>query len=223
VLPFVDRNSSEASVPATLRDVLGVRRYASSSNESVGSPGDVTVFVAQTADIAQYDKETVDYRGEFVLTLTRIDVAAVLPIEVGATFTDGPLRFRVDRLQPEESGLRMHIRTSNVRTLFNRSPRPVYYYFLRNRRLSEASEANVYRNRVVLEPLYPRASPFEVSTSEVFFGRMVWRNEWPKVGAGHLQLDATWMDDAELVVIRTVADGMLARALTMSGVTLAVD
>jgi hypothetical protein len=218
VLPFADRHTEEASVPATLRDVLGVRRYGVASNGFVGSPEALIALVARTADISPHHGEPVDYMGEFVLTLTRVDVAAVLPIEVGATFTDGAHRFRVDVLQPVDEGLRMFVRTSNVRTIFNRSPEPVYYFFLRNRRLSEASEAHVYRNRVVLRPRFPRASALEVSTSEVFFARMA---RWPN--AGQWQLDDAWMKDAELVVVRTVADGMLARTLTLNGVKLAVN
>jgi hypothetical protein len=218
VLPFADRNANEASVPATLRDVLRVGRYAVAVNGSVGSPGDVTGFVARTAVVSPHDGTAFEYRGEFVLTLTRIDLAAVLPMEAGATFTDAGHRFRVERLHHEEKGLRMFVRTSNVRTIFNRAPRPVYYYFLRNRRLSEAAEANVYRNRVVLDPMFPKASAFQVSTSEVYFA-MVTR--WPDIA--ELRLDDAWLKDAELVVVRTVADGMLVRTLTMSGVTLAVD
>jgi hypothetical protein len=218
VLAFADRNTEEASVPATLRDVLGVRRYGVASNGFVGGPGALVAFVGGTAEISLHQGKSVDYAGDFVLTLTRIDVAAVLPIEVGATFTDGAHRVRVERLEPEGNGLRMYVRTSDVRTLFTRTPRPVYYYFLRNRRLSEAAEADVYRNRAVLASLYPRASPLEVSTSEMFFSRMV---RWPN--AGQFRLDDEWIKDAELVIVRTIADGMLTRTLTMTGVELSIE
>jgi hypothetical protein len=217
VLSFADRNTEDASFPATLRDVLGVRRYAIGSHGTVGWRSDLIAFVARSADIWLRDGESADYQGDFVVTLTRIEVAAVLPIEVGATSRNGAHRLRVERLQREENGLRMFVRTSDVRTIFNRAPRPVHYFFLRNRRLSEASEANVYRNRVVMEPLFPRASAFEVSTSEAYF----YRARSPQID--ELRLDEAWLSDAELVVVRTVADGMLARALTMTGVTLAVD
>jgi hypothetical protein len=208
--------SDEASVPATLRDVLGVRSYKLANNATVEWPGGVPVFVARAADLPAPGIRPSGYRGEFVITLTRIAVASVLPITVGATFADGAYRLRVEGIEREDGGLRIFARTSNVRTIFKRSPQPVYYFFLRNRRLSEACEASVFRNRVVLGTRYPKASPFEVSGSEMFF-RRVW------LEGKEARPDDEWLAEAELVVVRTVADGMLARTLEMTGVEVASD
>jgi hypothetical protein len=217
VLPFTDRNTDRGSVPATLKQVLGVQRYAASTTASVGWPGDSVAFVARTSETSRAAAAGPGtYRGEFVLTLTHMAVAGVLPLVTGATFAEDGYQFFVERIEHDDDNVKIFGRTSVVRTIFYRAPQPSYLFILRNRRLSQAIEADVYRNHVVLRPMFPISSAFYVSTSEIDVNRAGRRRE-----AVEPVFDAAWLKDAELVVVRTVAGGMVSRILELQTLTIA--
>lgn len=178
----------------------------------MGSPGYANVFLAKAPLDPGKTAGAGVYRGDFVLTLTRIAVAARLPLQVGASFQERRHGFRVERITRDERGLHIRIRTWRLRTIFDRRPAPAYYYVLRNTTRSEAAEANVLSDRTILRA-YPHFSAFQAEVPELYFTEYSGRHRF-----GTIHLDDAWVRDAELVIVRTLDDGMIARTLEMRGI-----
>jgi len=215
LLRFDERHQDEAPLPATIRDVLGVSRFGGNITQ-VSGPRAIA-FVAPIDELKRDRSISALYRGEFMIDLTRLEVAAVLPLTSGASFQDGAYRVRIDEIRRADPGLSIRTRLSNVHTIFDRTPSPTFRFFLRNTQQAQATEGTVNYRRPPTA-LGPGAwSGFRAFDGDLFFPDM-----YRALPAGSLELDDAWLERAELVILRSIYDGSVPRTLEMQGVRVTV-
>lgn len=217
LLSVADR-SDDGPLTVTAREVLQVPRLGlgpGSGTSGLASgrrvtPGRSVAFLWEADRVRQGEEVNGTYRGEFAIALTQMEIAATLPFIPGAVFRDRHAGFQIDDVLREESRLRVRARMFRVRTIFDRTPRPSYKFYIRNRSRAEASELDFYQRPALTGSApVPRTSGFEVLVAEPIFR---WRD------AGLPQLDETWLADAELVIVRSTYRGSVLRTLEMNNV-----
>ena len=212
-----------------VKNVLGVEQLL--HRQAVSSGGETAIiFVIRGEDLAHYHERTrgrralARYRGDFVLDLWHIEVAAALPLERDATFQEGAYRIRIDEIVDRPDGPAIRVTSSNVSTMFDRAPRPSHILFLRNNYLREAvgAELRPMREPVFL-PFFGMSGVFGASTSSVFASEAYLIRPSPGYGPAleQPQLDPNWILGAELIVLRMVPGGSVRRTLEIDGVLLA--
>lgn len=213
--------SGEENMPPlrrTFRNVLGVRRLIESGPPRGEMP---VVFVLREDDFERHRSKTGTYQGQFLIGLSHVSIAAILPVERGAKYQHGAYRFRIDAFHQQAAGLTVRARISNVSTMFDRRPRPTYFYYLRNQRRSEAAaglQRPFFEDDFFLRLFGVHGS---ADTSGFTSGATVIR--FPEAHGNTealIEIDSAWLADAELVIVRMTGEGSVPRALEFDGLPL---
>lgn len=200
------------SLNSGLRAILGV-------DAVVGprlSPSESMVMIAAQRQPALDRGFVGAYRGEFAIDLAEMSVAAVLPLQQSSAFQSGALRITLVESRWYDQGVNISYRMSDVRSsYFDRKLPDSYDFYLRSPSRRKATEAqHVFRGTSFYTPRFgvsgvhlSAASPFyadmrEMNFSSNYYGRTVAVN-----------VDRSWMDDAELVIVRTRRAGTISRTL----------
>ena len=158
------------------------------------------------------------YRGEFAIDLAEMSVAAVLPLKSASTFQSGALRITLVESRWYDAGVNIRYRLSDVRTSgFDRTLPDSYDFYLRSASRRQATEAqHVFRGSTFFTPQFgvsgvhlSAASPFYADRREMNFSP----NYYGTTAA--VNIDRSWMDDAELVIVRTRRAGSVTRTLVV--------
>jgi hypothetical protein len=194
---------------------LGVGRLAIQDSLE---PERAVVLLLREMDFMRYAPRTGLYRARAVVKLTREEMVATLPVQAGATFQDGPYRFVVDEVRIASESLGIRARISDARTAFDRRPTPTYAFYLRNQQRSEAVGGSVHyvQHNTLLTRLLPGLS-FGNSASSNGFSAAGHFIHFPPGYApterDRLDIDAAWIADAEIVIVRATVEGSVSRPL----------
>lgn len=200
------------SLNSGLKAILGV-------DDVVGprlSPSESMVMIAAQRQPA-LDREFVgSYRGEFAIDLAEMLVAAVLPLKQSSEFQSEALRITLEESRWYDQGVNVSYRMSDVRSsYFDRKLPDSYDFYLRSPSRRKATEAqHIFRGTSFYAPGFgisgvqlSAASPFYADMREMTFSS----DYHGRTAAVHV--DRSWMDDAELVIVRTRRAGTIMRTL----------
>jgi hypothetical protein len=144
----------------------------------------------------------------------------VLPLEPGATYQSGPHRLVVRQIRFESDHLSILADESDAVSVFARRPQTMRNVYLRNRRSSQAVLGSSFPLRADVTLLRLLPVPFGYSAGEptgftleaqaIDFPPTFARRDLPVV------LDETWINDAELVIVKSTQEGSVSRELTIS-------
>lgn len=169
-----------------------------------------------------------DLDARLLVDLTRLEVAAAMPLRAGERFDEGSFHLTVDEARFRESELQARARVTSVATILDRRPRPVYLYYLRNRSRGEAVSGSWHFARQhTFMPMFGwsmamgEADPSGFSTNPLVVNFMqrgfgTGGPEQPPV----IDVDRDWIEGAELVIVRATHDGSVRRTLEIKGIPL---
>lgn len=200
------------SLNSALKAILGV-------DAVVGprlSPSESLVMIAATQQPALERNFAGSYRGEFAIDLAEMSVAAVLPLKAAATFQSGALRIILVESRWYDAGVNIVYRISDVRTSgFDRTLPDSYDFYLRSPSRRQATEAqHRFQSSTFFEPRFG-VSGMHLSAASPFYADMREMNFSPNYYGTTVavNIDRSWIDDAELVIVRTRRAGTVTRTL----------
>jgi len=214
-------SENEIDRDEAIRRLLGVRRLSSAGTSAV-FPQAVPVFLMREPDFERQSSAQGSYRGRFFVQLTRHQIEATLPLAVGASGGNPPFRIAIDRVVFAFGGLDLRLRESDASSSFDRRPRRVRRYFLRNRRTSLAVEGLLgdfdrvlpgFLGNVAVSPYPYRFHAANIglrSGSYRMYGQ--YRGNQGEVP----QIDASWLKEAELVVVVSTRERDVERTLDIA-------
>jgi hypothetical protein len=177
----------------------------------------VVVALLRESDFTLYAPARAVYHGRAAVELTHEEAVAWLPLQVGATFKDGSYRLVVDQVRTASRSLGIRARTSHAWTAFDRRPIPSYTFYLRNQRRDEAvsGSADPLQQAWLLPGFFGGMHYDYGGTGFAAFEQFI------RFPAGYgvtnyrpdVMVDAAWLADAELVVVRATAAGSVPRPL----------
>ena len=200
------------SLNAGLKAILGVHAVVGPRL----SPSESLVMMA-TPQQSTLDRAFVgSYRGEFAIDLAEMSVAAVMPLKNGSTFHSGALRITLVESRWYEAGVNISYRMSDVRTSgFDRTLPDSYDFYLRSPSRRQATEAQQrFRGSAFFAPRF-EVSGMHLSAASAFYADLREMNFSPNYygTTAAVNIDRSWMDDAELVIVRTRRAGTIKRTL----------
>jgi hypothetical protein len=211
--PPIDAND-EAAQRTVITRLLGVRKLIEATVDVRPTPEKPTVLLVKTQDVARFESRTAAYHGRFVVSLTELAVAGVIPLAQGAKFQDGVFRLVIDDVVRETPTVTARVRMSGAGTLFERRPPATYSFYLRNSRLAEAATG---ASRITSHaPSLPFLPMFDVSSNSPhgFYARAESIHFPGGVFPGRNDfLAPDWIDGAELVIVRSTPEGSVYRTL----------
>lgn len=197
------------SLESALKAILGV-------DAVVGprlSPSESVVMIAARQPL---DRQFVGaYRGEFAIDLAEMSVAAVLPLKESAVFEARALRIKLIESRWSEAGLTIRYRMSDVgSSSFDRRLPDSFEFYLRSASRRQAVEAqHTYSGSTFYAPAFgvtvehaSVGSRFHADQREMMF-----QNLYGPTAV--VRVDRSWMDDAELVIVRTRRERTIMRTL----------
>ena len=212
-----------------LEQALAVRAIHGSSRR--GTSGAAPLLWLPSTD-TPVGGTTATYEGVFAIDLRQVEVAAVLPVQPGARFQDGAYRLTVKNVRLSEGGPRLDVEWSGATSVFHRHPDPEFSVFLRNTVLQEALAGDIQS----LTPGTPGAGlillgrlgyigalfGFRADGGVIRFPSAgLARASSAKTSVGRAESDdGAWLRNAELVVIRILAHGVIQRAVRIENVAL---
>jgi hypothetical protein len=207
---------------AGLRDVLSVDRVGGFGQYY---PERAFVMSIREADFKASDGATGAYTGRFIVDLSHDEVAAVLPLRQGASYQHGADRFVVRLARAGDDGITLQIRRSMAKTMFDRRPPTSYAYYLRNRGRREAfvTFLGSRRPHVFLPFIGFGFSGYGTEGTSRSSGFGAWEEgitRYPLHGRPfeeELALDDAWINEAELVIVRTTREGSVLRTVEVPG------
>jgi hypothetical protein len=144
-----------------------------------------------------------------------------LPLQRDATHQHRSYRFSVIRVQSGGDGVSILTEQSDAVSIFSRRPSTRRSFFLRNRRRSEAIEGSSYRLRpeITVMRFIPLAiglgheagSGFGIAANMIQFPPMYGVPEGVP-----LALDDEWVEESELVIVRSTESGSVERRLAVA-------
>jgi hypothetical protein len=200
-----------AAEQVALREALDVDRML---NLRTYGAEHAVLFVTPEADVARLASRRGTYRGRFRMDLMHVEAVAALPLVRGATFKAGAYRLTIDDVQLD-GPLTIRVRQSNAATMFPRSGHPSYAFHLRNRRHGEALGGYTLSQRArFLFP--PVAGIVEMANATpgvtISADSLTFRGSFSQAELSSF-LTPAWLEDAELVVVRTTNAGTVERLL----------
>lgn len=203
-------------VDEAVRQLLNVERLIDRSRQS--KPDSVIVLYARFADLQRLAPARGTYDGRFRVSLTRHDIEAILPLRRGAAHRDGAYRFVVDRIHQESGRVTVMARESDAVSVFDRHPRSGITFYVRNPYLSEAALGSHYESRSDIA--LARVLPFAIGVGESGNSGFRPRALTVQFPATHLEpervvFDSSWMEHAELVLVRSTQGGAVERRLAI--------
>lgn len=205
----------------TVRDALAVRRLFEG-----GPPRgeNAIVFRMRADEFERVKSRTASYRGQFLVDLQSVEIAAILPVERDAMYQDGSYRFQIHEVQRAAPGMVMRARVSNVNgTIFDIRPRPSYSFYLRNRQVSEAATGYLSEDETFIPLMLLGFGRLGVSATWSGFGLGTYLlrfSETQGYPSEAVRIDDSWFADAELVIVRTRREGSVPRRLEFDGFQL---
>jgi hypothetical protein len=201
------------------RRLLEVDTLADSSAHS--SAESTVVLFARTPDIERLAPTQGAYEGLFRIFLTQHEIEAVLPLRPGSTYQNQSHRFSVIRVQSNGGDVSIIAEQSNAVSILSRRPHSNRSVYLRNRRRSEAIQGSSYelRQEIALMRLIPFAIGVAGERESGFRVRADMLQFPPMYGAPEglpFALDAAWIDESELVIVRSTERGSVDRRLAVA-------
>ena len=180
------------------------------------SPSASLVLIA-TPQRPTLDRDFVgSYRGEFAVDLAEMSVAAVIPLKNASTFQSGALRITLVDSRWHDAGVDISYRMSDVRTSgFDRTLPDSYDFYLRSPSRRQATEAqHRFRGSGFFAPRF-EVSGMHLSAASAFYADLREMTFSPNYYGTTVavNIDRSWMDDAELVIVRTRRAGTIIRML----------
>jgi hypothetical protein len=220
--PGIDESPNQNNV--VMRAVLNVERLV--EREQHERPDAGVVMVARTADLRQLASDSGVYEGRFLLSLTRHDIAAVLPLRVGAAVRLGAYQFSLDRIRSRQSRISLLARESDASSVFTREPPRRIDYYIRNPVTSEAVQAawRELGGDIRLGGFLPFVSGIDKSQRSGFRA-LAGSLEFPSSYGGEPRVvfDGTWIERGELVIVRSTEAGAVERRLAIAGFPLRTE
>jgi hypothetical protein len=218
--PLVDQKG-RSLIFLALQKVIGVQRVTSTGTAGADR---IVAFVTRNGDLASRQPNTGDYSGKFVLELTQLERAAVMPLQPG-TFQDGDFRIQLQQVRtaPDDDGLFVRAKISETETMLDRRPTLSYLYFLVNYERDEAISGYVsgaQRSGLLgpFSPSYWFPQGFTIETTSMRFSI-----PGAVRGASGREFQSGWVENAKLVLVKATALGAVTRELQLSNVTTIVE
>lgn len=204
---------SGTSLDEVLKTVLGVEAVAAAGGLS-SRESSLPLLVTRPRSLLD-QQFSGSYRGEFAVDLAEMSVAGVLPLGRSATLQSGALRITVLDARWFDRGVHVRYRMSDVPTLsLARTPADRYEFYLRSAAKAEATQGHHFtRGSTLFFPsaastvYLSSASPFYADTGEMTFSTSYFGER------SAVQVDESWMTDAELVIVRVTQAGPVYRTL----------
>jgi hypothetical protein len=211
-----------------MRQVLAVDRLVGSahgrySRGAVPVTGLDGIIVTQDA-FDTHSGRTGTYRGQFVVDLDQVQIAAVLPLDVRAEFQDRGFRVVIDQVIPQGRTASIKVRQFTTTSIFDGEAVPVLSFYLRNRGRAEAvagskrpsllAHSTGFGLPLLVGVSYGSGGPgtgFDATADIIQFP------EVPPTDKPAVDLNAAWLADAEFVIVRTVPGGSVSRTLEIPG------
>lgn len=200
-----------------LRRLLNVERMAGEWHyERTQWP---VVLFAKEPDIRRLAPTDGAYEGRFRVSLTHHQIEAILPLRSGAAHQNGAYRFTLDRVGLQPGRVSINARVSDARSTFDRRPPGGFMFYLRNQQASEVVPGNEYdlRNEVSLMRVLPFGAGTASGESSGFTLRaaMIYFQPSPGAVGQQVSFDSRWIEQAELVIVRSTQAGSVERRLAI--------
>jgi hypothetical protein len=203
-----------------MRHVLGVGRVAGVS-QGVWIAEGVPAIVVSQADFRKYSAASGTYRGRFLLDLERVEIAATLPLQVGAEYFDRRSRVTIEGIIPQAQAASIRVRQVIVSTMFHSKALPDLSFYLRNRDAAVAiagSSGGMGAASVGLSLPMLYGMSYAGSSMNGFHVT----GDYLRFSGSHPQEDPVdispeWLSRAELVIVRTVQAGSVTRTVEIPG------
>jgi hypothetical protein len=199
---------------AAFRSVLGVGRLLGTSTGATRT----NLITIKDADFQRLGARSATFRTQAQVRLTRNYVEAVMPLVPGSRVHQGAHDVLVLAVQRNSAQMRVVVRDSEPHSMFERAQWSSTQYFLRSRAASEA----VYGSAEPLDMSFGPLQIFGLTTggSNLAFPPKAWSIRFDRVDRlaqpPTWQLDDRWVDAAELVIVRSVPEGSVTRALEIA-------
>lgn len=144
---------------------------------------------------------------------------AIVPPRSGETYRSGAYRLVLDRIRHSQSRVSLVARESDAVSVSERRPRSRILFYLRNRSRTEAVEGSRYelRSDVTLARVLPFAFGVGEEENSGLTARAINIDFPPTYNDQKLiTLDADWLSQAELVIIRSTEGGSVERRLAIA-------
>jgi hypothetical protein len=185
------------------------------------------ILFAKVPDIRRLVPANGAYEGRFQVSLMRHEIEAVLPLRSGAAHQHGAYRLALNRVELQPGRVSINARDSDARSAFDRRLPGRFVFYLRNRQASEAVPGNDYdlRNEVSLMRVLPFSGGFGSEGSTGFTPRAVMiMFEASRGGSGQqVRLDSQWLEQAELVIVRSTQAGSVERRLAIPNLPIRLN
>lgn len=202
--------------------VLGIRVMLGVSPRPVGL---MPLLVLREQDLRNQEVATGHYQGRFHVRLTHYQIEATLPLRSGASGGRWPYQVVMDRASFAYGDVDVRLRETNASSSFDRRPRTQRKFFLRNPKKSEAVEGMLgdFDRPLPLPGLFGVSS--FASTRNGFHSANIGLRFGPRAiyvtsnerGRG---IDASWLQDAEVVVVTSTEEGAVERMLDIAAFPL---
>jgi hypothetical protein len=186
----------------------------------------VSAIVVTQADFNRHSGRTGLYRGQFLVSLDRVETAATLPLRIGAEFQDRRRRIVVDEIIPQAQSASVRLRQFTTATMFHSRSLAELSFYLRNRDNAEAVAGAAYHPFGMSAVGLPFVFGFSGASSGPAIGFDVkselvrFPQTYGAEGQG-FDFSAEWLSRAELVIVYTVAEGSVSRAVEIPGFEIA--
>ena len=156
---------------------------------------------------------------EFIVDITKLQAASTMPLARGY-FQDGAYSLALLEVRETPAGVRVQAQRTLVSTLFDPHVRPVYWYFVRNRRLGEAVRGNQHGGATSVAFAFgfgfsSASGGFAADAATIQFDRRD-----PMSPDAEMILTREWLDGAEFVIVRATHEGSVRRTLQIAELPL---
>jgi hypothetical protein len=215
-VPIDEAEGAQRSV--VLRRLLNVERLAGERPyERAEWP---VILFAKEPDIRRLAPAVGAYEGRFRVSLTHLTIEAILPLRSGAAHENGAFHFALDRVELQPGRVSITARESDAWSTFDRRPPSGFMVYLRNQRASEVVEGMHYdlRTEVSLMRALPFSAGFGSEDNPGFPPRavMIQFHDSRNASGQQVSLDSGWIDQAELVIVRSTRSGAVDRRLEIA-------
>jgi len=201
-----------------VRRLLNVERLIEWRQDKTAE--NAVVMVARTPDLRRLGADRGTYEGRFLVSLTRHDIEAVLPLRSGVAVELGAYRVAIDRIRPSQSRISVLARKSNARSVFMREPRSRIEYYLRNVQTSEAVQGlyRELRTDATLLRFLPFIAGVSSDSEDTGFRPVAIEVNFSTGYGGPQEIvfDNTWLERGEIVVVRSSEAGTVERRLAIA-------
>ena len=202
--------------------VLGTGVMLGVSPRSVGL---MPLLVLREQDLRNREAATGHYQGRFHVRLTHYQIEATVPLRTGASSGRLPYQVVIDRASFAYGDVDVRMRETDASSSFDRRPRMQRKFFLRNLKKSEAVEGvrGDFDRPLPLPGFFFGVSfastrnGFHTANIGLKFGPRAMYVTPNERGWG---LDASWLQDAEVVVVTSTDEGAVERMLDVEAFPL---